>query len=153
MRLQVQQYCFVGSAGAYAADDVEPMHVEGDKRKGSASHKEVEDYLERVNAPFTVFHPLYMYGKHTAKDCEQWYLDRILRDRPVPIPTPGGLCPRSHSSVLPCLFAFPLLPSVALLSNALRAVLLLESLRPAAAQQSRVCIDVARVEVDSLCWS
>ena len=27
---------FVASAGAYAADSVEPMHVEGDKRKASA---------------------------------------------------------------------------------------------------------------------
>ena len=26
----------VGSAGAYAANSVEPMHVEGDKRKSSA---------------------------------------------------------------------------------------------------------------------
>jgi hypothetical protein len=89
--LQVQQYCFVGSAGAYKANDCEPMHVEGDERKSSASHKEVEDYLARMNAPYTVFHPLYMYGAHTAKDCEQWYIDRIIRDRPVPIPSPGVL--------------------------------------------------------------
>lgn len=33
--------------------------------------------------------PLYIYGPHTGKDCEQWFLDRILRDRPVPIPAPG----------------------------------------------------------------
>ncbi len=39
--------------------------------------------------PFTVFQPLYIYGPHTAKDCEQWFMDRVLRDRPVPIPAPG----------------------------------------------------------------
>ncbi len=39
--------------------------------------------------PYTVFQPLYIYGPHTAKDCEQWFMDRILRDRPVPIPAPG----------------------------------------------------------------
>jgi hypothetical protein len=29
-------YVFVSSAGAYKANDTEPMHVEGDARKGSA---------------------------------------------------------------------------------------------------------------------
>jgi hypothetical protein len=85
----VQQYCFVGSAGAYVANADQPMHVEGDERKSSAGHTKVEAYLESIGAPFTVFHPLYMYGEHTAKDCEQWFIDRIIRDRPVPIPGPG----------------------------------------------------------------
>ncbi len=34
----VQHYAFVGSAGAYKANDVEPMLVEGDERKASAGH-------------------------------------------------------------------------------------------------------------------
>ncbi len=29
--------------------------------------------------PYTVFQPLYIYGPHTAKDCEQWFMDRIAR--------------------------------------------------------------------------
>ena len=62
---------------------------EGDKRKESAGHVAVEQYLKSEDLPFTVFQPLYIYGPHTAKDCEQWFLDRILRDRPVPIPAPG----------------------------------------------------------------
>ena len=33
---RVKHYVFVGSAGAYEANKVEPMHVEGDKRKASA---------------------------------------------------------------------------------------------------------------------
>lgn len=32
----MKHYVFVGSAGAYEANSVEPMHVEGDKRKASA---------------------------------------------------------------------------------------------------------------------
>ena len=69
---------------------MEPMHVEFDPRKAGAGHVAVEKYLERVGAPFTVFQPLYMYGAYTAKDCEQWFIDRIARGRPVPIPAPGA---------------------------------------------------------------
>ena len=36
MQWRVHNYVFVASAGAYAANSVEPMHVEGDKRKSSA---------------------------------------------------------------------------------------------------------------------
>ena len=86
---KVKHYVFVGSAGAYVANDVEPMHVEGDERKASAGHVAVENYLVEVNAPFTVFQPQYIYGAHTAKDCEQFFMDRILRDRPVAIPGSG----------------------------------------------------------------
>lgn len=150
----MKHYVFVGSAGAYEASSVEPMHVEGDKRKPSAGgylmwacwcavlspcvwratrkaacwhakrgdgqsflqccrgatcqethlrrgllciacqqpqkayacglrlfmpadgsthagHVEVEEYLVRQDLPYTVFQPLYIYGPHTAKDCEQ----------------------------------------------------------------------------------
>jgi hypothetical protein len=51
---------------------------------------QVEDYLEDVDAPYTVFQPQYMYGPYNAKDCEQWFLDRIVRGRPVCVPEPGA---------------------------------------------------------------
>ncbi|GIL71894.1 hypothetical protein Vretimale_649 [Volvox reticuliferus] len=86
---KVDHYVFVSSAGAYKADPIEPMHVEGDARKSTAGHVEVEAYLEKARIPYTVFQPLYIYGPNTAKDCEQWFVDRIIRDRPVPIPAPG----------------------------------------------------------------
>ena len=35
---KVAHYAFVGSAGAYLPDDIEPMLVEGDERKASAGH-------------------------------------------------------------------------------------------------------------------
>lgn len=85
----LKHYVYVSSAGAYKANSIEPMHVEGDVRKASAGHVEVEGYLAASGLPFTVFQPLYIYGPNTAKDCEQWFVDRIIRDRPVPIPTPG----------------------------------------------------------------
>ena len=64
---KAQHYVFVASAGAYKANEIEPMHVEGDKRKGSAGHVKVEQYLESSGAPYTVFQPQYIYGPYTAK--------------------------------------------------------------------------------------
>jgi len=31
------------------------------------------------DVPYTVFQPQYIYGPLTAKDCEQWFIDRIIR--------------------------------------------------------------------------
>ena len=89
MQGKVSHYVFVASAGAYVPDGVHAGLKEGDKRKESAGHVPVEQYLQSEGLPYTIFQPLYIYGPHTAKDCEQWFLDRILRDRPVPIPAPG----------------------------------------------------------------
>ena len=44
-----------------------PCYFEGDERKSSAGHVKVEQYLESVGAPYTVFQPQYIYGPHTAK--------------------------------------------------------------------------------------
>ncbi len=43
---KLKHYVFVASAGAYKANDVEPCHFEGDARKASAGHVEVENYLK-----------------------------------------------------------------------------------------------------------
>ena len=42
---------FVGSAGAYKDKGIEPMHLEGDERKGSAGHVAVEKYLVEQARP------------------------------------------------------------------------------------------------------
>ena len=39
--------------------------------------------------PYTVFQPLYIYGPYAAKDYMGYFLDRLTRNRPVPIPAPG----------------------------------------------------------------
>ena len=46
MQGKVAHYVFVASAGAYKGNKMEPALVEGDPRKGSAGHVEVEKYLE-----------------------------------------------------------------------------------------------------------
>lgn len=39
---KVKHYVFVSSAGAYKANSVEPIHMEGDERKASAGHVKVK---------------------------------------------------------------------------------------------------------------
>ena len=68
---KVSQYVFVASAGAYKANAMEPMHVEGDARNLTKAHGEVEVYLKDQGVPYTIVQPLYIYGPLTAKDCEQ----------------------------------------------------------------------------------
>lgn len=34
---------------------------------------------------------LHLIALHSQQDCEQWFIDRVIRDRPVPIPSPGIL--------------------------------------------------------------
>ena len=77
---QVKHYVFVASAGAYADDPVQPERKEGETpRKAKAGHVAVEAYLASEGLPYTVFQPLYLYGPHTNKDCEQFFMDRVLR--------------------------------------------------------------------------
>eukprot|EP00899_Mesostigma_viride_P007001 jgi/Mesvir1/16301/Mv14229-RA.1 len=83
------QFLFVSSAGIYATTD-EPPHVEGDKVK-DGGHAEVEVALGRAGfaSGFAAFRPQYMTGLGNNKDCEEWFFDRIVRGRPVPIPGSG----------------------------------------------------------------
>ena len=53
----VQQFIFVASAGAYVANDIEPMHVEGDPRKEQAGHVQVR--VGSCLASLTIAHPVY----------------------------------------------------------------------------------------------
>ncbi|BDA41646.1 Chloroplast stem-loop binding protein of 41 kDa a, chloroplastic [Coccomyxa sp. Obi] len=85
----VAHYVFVASAGAYKTNKMEPALVEGDARKESAGHVAVEKYLEEQDLPYTIFQPLYIYGPYTGKDYMRFFLDRLLRNRPVLIPSPG----------------------------------------------------------------
>ncbi|KAG5002729.1 hypothetical protein AAZX31_10G026200 [Glycine max] len=84
----VKQFLFISSAGIYKPTD-EPPHVEGDVVKADAGHVEVEKYIEETYGSWAVFRPQYMIGSGNNKDCEEWFFDRIVRDRPVPIPGSG----------------------------------------------------------------
>lgn len=84
----VKQFMFISSAGIYKTTD-EPPHVEGDAVKADAGHVEVEKYLSEIFDNWSSFRPQYMIGSGNNKDCEEWFFDRIVRGRPVPIPGSG----------------------------------------------------------------
>jgi nucleoside-diphosphate-sugar epimerase len=50
----------------------------------------VEKFLESQDIKWTSFRPQYIYGDHTNKRSNvDWFVDRIVRDRVVPIPGDG----------------------------------------------------------------
>ncbi|CAM8897103.1 unnamed protein product [Rhodiola kirilowii] len=83
-----KQFLFISSAGIYKATE-EPPHVEGDKVKADAGHVLVEQYISETFSSWASFRPQYMIGSGNNKDCEEWFFDRIVRGRPVPIPGSG----------------------------------------------------------------
>ncbi|KAK4741687.1 hypothetical protein SAY87_025275 [Trapa incisa] len=84
----VKQFLFISSAGIYKPTD-EPPHIEGDVVKADAGHVGVEKYIAEIYSSWAVFRPQYMIGSGNNKDCEEWFFDRIVRSRPVPIPGSG----------------------------------------------------------------
>eukprot|EP00252_Welwitschia_mirabilis_P026353 TRINITY_DN8640_c0_g1_i1.p1 TRINITY_DN8640_c0_g1~~TRINITY_DN8640_c0_g1_i1.p1 ORF type:complete len:284 (+),score=60.93 TRINITY_DN8640_c0_g1_i1:384-1235(+) len=84
-----QQFLYISSAGIYEPTE-EPPHVEGDTVKANASHTSVELYIQSLSFEnWFAFRPQYMIGSGNNKDCEEWFFDRIVRDRPIPIPGSG----------------------------------------------------------------
>ncbi|WP_413200097.1 NAD-dependent epimerase/dehydratase family protein [Nostoc piscinale] len=88
---RVQQFIYMSSAGVYLKTDQLP-HVEGDAIDPKSRHKgkhETEAYLAQKGLPFTSIRPTYIYGPSNYNDLESWFFDRIVRDRPIPIPGNG----------------------------------------------------------------
>jgi nucleoside-diphosphate-sugar epimerase len=88
---RVQHFVYMSSAGVYLKSDQLP-HVEGDTVDPKSRHKgkhETETYLAQSGLPFTSIRPTYIYGPRNYNELESWFFDRIVRDRPVPIPGNG----------------------------------------------------------------
>lgn len=88
---KIQQLIYVSSAGVYLKSDEMP-HVEGDPVDPKSRHRgkfETETYLAEQGVPFTSVRPVYIYGPQNYNDLEAWFFDRIVRDRPIPIPGNG----------------------------------------------------------------
>ncbi|MDJ0657865.1 MAG: NAD-dependent epimerase/dehydratase family protein [Crocosphaera sp.] len=88
---KVQHFVYVSSAGVYLKSDQMP-HIEEDKVDPNSRHKgkfETESYLEKSGIPWTSIRPTYIYGPQNYNDLEAWFFDRIVRNRPIPIPGNG----------------------------------------------------------------
>lgn len=88
---KVEHFVYVSSAGVYLKSQQMP-HIEGDPVDPQSRHKgkhETESYLKQIGLPWTSVRPVYIYGPGNYNDVEAWFFDRIVRDRPIPIPGDG----------------------------------------------------------------
>lgn len=88
---RVQHFVYMSSAGVYLQSDQLP-HVEGDPIDPKSRHRgkhETEAYLHQLGLPFTSIRPTYIYGPQNYNELESWFFDRVVRDRPIPIPGNG----------------------------------------------------------------
>ncbi|MEG4083148.1 NAD-dependent epimerase/dehydratase family protein [Microcoleus sp. POL10_C6] len=88
---RVQHFVYMSSAGVYLKSDQMP-HIEGDATDPKSRHLgkcETENYLAESGLPWTSIRPTYIYGPQNYNDLEAWFFDRIVRDRPIPIPGNG----------------------------------------------------------------
>ena len=88
---RVHHFVYMSSAGVYLKSDQMP-HLEADPVDPKSRHKgkhETEAYLVAQGLPFTSIRPTYIYGPQNYNDLEAWFFDRLVRDRPIPIPGHG----------------------------------------------------------------
>jgi nucleoside-diphosphate-sugar epimerase len=88
---KIQHFIYMSSAGVYLKGDQMP-HLETDATDPNSRHSgkaETEAYLAMQEIPFTAIRPTYIYGPRNYNDLEAWFFDRIVRDRPIPIPGSG----------------------------------------------------------------
>lgn len=87
----VKHFIYMSSAGVYLKSDQMP-HIEGDTIDPKSRHLgkyETETELVNQGLPWTSIRPTYIYGPLNYNDLEAWFFDRIVRDRPIPIPGNG----------------------------------------------------------------
>ncbi len=88
---RVQHFIYTSSAGVCLESDQLP-YFEGDAVDPNSRHRgkqETEAFLKKTGIPFTSIRPTYIYGPRNYNDLEAWFFDRIVRDRPIPIPGNG----------------------------------------------------------------
>ena len=88
---KVKHFIYVSSAGVYLKSPQMP-HIEGDAVDPNSRHKgkhHTEAYLAESGIPWTSIRPVYIYGPQNYNDLEAWFFDRLVRDRPLPIPGNG----------------------------------------------------------------
>jgi nucleoside-diphosphate-sugar epimerase len=83
---------YVSSAGVYADTGLWPLDEDSplDPASRHAGKADTEAWLRAEGIPFTSFRPTYIYGPGNYNPVENWFFDRIVHDRPVPLPGDGS---------------------------------------------------------------
>ena len=88
-----KRYIYVSSAGVYK-DSHELPTKENDFLDPNSRHKgkaETEAWLGSNKIPFTSFRPTYIYGPGNYNMIENWFFERIINCKCVPMPGEGTL--------------------------------------------------------------
>ena len=88
-----ERYIYVSSAGVYK-DNYEFPITEKDSLDSNSRHKgkaETEKWLKLERIPFTSFRPTYIYGPGNYNKIENWFFERIIHLKSIPLPGDGSL--------------------------------------------------------------
>ena len=85
------RFLYVSSAGVYAGSHTWPLDEDSplDPASRHVGKGETEQWLMREGIAFTSFRPTYIVGPGNYNPVERWFFDRIVNDRPVPLPGDG----------------------------------------------------------------
>tara|TARA_Y100000589_G_C27134985_1_gene622161 strand:+ start:81 stop:1001 length:921 start_codon:yes stop_codon:yes gene_type:complete len=88
-----KRYVYVSSAGVYKDCDELPL-LENNVVDPESRHKgkfETENWLIENSIPFTSFRPTYIYGPNNYNKLENWFFERIIHQKKIPVPGDGNL--------------------------------------------------------------
>ncbi len=85
------RFLYVSSAGVYKSSKFWPIDEasEIDPSSRHSGKADTENWLLQEDIPFTSFRPTYIYGPGNYNPIERWFFDRIINNRPIPIPGDG----------------------------------------------------------------
>lgn len=86
------RFVYVSSAGVYADSEEWPLDESSptDPQSRHAGKADTEAWLRKEGIPFTSFRPTYIYGPGNYNPVERWFFDRIVHNRPIPLPGDGS---------------------------------------------------------------
>ncbi len=87
----LRRFLYVSSAGIYKDRNTWPLDesAEIDQCSRHIGKAQTEKWLKKSQIPFTSFRPTYIYGPGNYNSIEEWFFDRIVNNRPIPIPSDG----------------------------------------------------------------
>ena len=88
-----ERYVYVSSSGVYKENQELPINENDpiDEYSRHIGKYETEKWLCNNKVPFTSFRPTYIYGPGNYNKIENWFFERIVSLKKVPIPIDGSL--------------------------------------------------------------